>query len=268
MGDVSEKNEYAVNDVYKVHVFDETGTVKNIFVFCAKTRSEADIAELFSDVELSLHKTNEVVYHFSEFTIHPDDSIRIVKKKIIQELGKERLAYEEIYMFGFTKVTVNMKNIYQKVSENETLEITKEKFQQIAININASSSKIANVNLEKEYYTYDDFIDLQSVNDTYVNKPIGMEFHNGYDFTFSANPFHIHSRLTTPYEISPKNQLIAFENHLLLNYGKLDSNNIFVCDVKTLYNYAGKVGISHEYITELYFPLLFNKGCRLKNYYF
>jgi len=262
MEDVSEKREYTVNDIFKVHVFDETGTVKDIFIFCAKTKNEDDMAELFSDVELSLHKMNDVKFHFSEYIIHPDDSIRILKKKIIQEIGKEKVAYEEIYMFGFMKTNVNMKNIYQKVSENETVEISKEKFQQIAINVNTSSSKIANVNLEKEYYTYDDFIDLQSVNASYVNKPIGLEFHNEYDFSFSANPFHIHSRLTTPYEISPKNQLLAFENHLLLNYGKLDSNNIFVCDIKSLYSYSGKVGISNEYITELYFPLLFNKGCK------
>jgi len=254
------ENNYNVNNVYKVHIFDSNGNISKIHIFCAKTKTHTHLKELFSDLELSLHKINNVEYIFSEQLIHPDDSIRVVKKKIIAELGADSIAYEELYLFGFVKTRIDMKDIYQKITKSETIEISKEQFQQIAININANVSSVKTIDFEKDYYSYDDFMELQNGSDVsvFINKPIGIEFHNYYDFSFSANPFHIHSRASTNYEMDPRNQLLTFENQLLLNFGKVESNNIYVCVAKTMFEYAIRVGISEEYVSELYYPLLFN----------
>ena len=69
------------NQLYKIHVVDSTGTVKRIHIFCGGTKTQSDLAELFSDLELAFHTTNEVEYVFSDQFIHYDDSIRIIKKK-------------------------------------------------------------------------------------------------------------------------------------------------------------------------------------------
>jgi len=261
------ENSYNVNNVYKVHVFDSTGNITKIYIFCAKAKTQANLKELFSDIELSLHELNHVEYIFSDQLIHPDDSIRILKKKIIAEIGIDTIAYEELYIFGFMKTRIDMKDIYQKITKNETLEISKEQFQQIAINVNADLTTVKNIDFEKGVFSYDDFMELQMESDvtTYVNKPIGMEFHNYYDFSFSANPFHIHSRDANNFEIDPKNQLLTFENQLLLNFGKVESNNIYLCVAKTMFDYANRAGISQEYVSETYYPQLFNKGIRGKD---
>jgi hypothetical protein len=258
---IAPENDYNIDNVYKVHVFDSNGNVTKIYIFCAKTKTTANLKELFSDIELALHKINSVEYIFSDQLIHPDDSIRVLKKKIIAEIGMDSIAYEELYLFGFMKTRIDMKDIYQKLTKNETVEISKEQFQQIAININANIGSVKSIDFEKDYFSYDDFIELQNSSDLsiFVNRPIGIEFHGYYDFSFSANPFHIHSRAANNYEMDPKNQLLTFENQLLLNFGKVDSNNIYVCVAKSMFEYANRVGISEEYVSELYYPLLFNK---------
>jgi hypothetical protein len=258
---IAPENNYNIDNVYKVHVFDPNGNVTKIYIFCAKTQNEANLKELFSDIELALHKINNVEYIFSDQLIHPDDSIRVLKKKIIAEIGIDSIAYEELYLFGFMKTRIDIKDIYQKITKNETVEISKEQFQQIAININANIGSVKNIDFEKDNYSYDDFLELQNGSDgnIFVNKPIGIEFHNYYDFLFSANPFHIHSLAANNYEMDPKNQLLTFENQLLLNFGRIDSNNIYVCVAKTMFEYANRVGISQEYVCEIYYPLLFNK---------
>lgn len=255
------ENNYNIHNVYKVHVFDSNGNVTKIHIFCAHTKTRANLKELFSDIELALHEINNVEYIFSERLIHPDDSIRVIKKKIIAEIGIDSIAYEELYLFGFMKTRIDMKDLYQKITKNETVEISKELFQQIAINVNADIASVKKIDFEKDYYSYDDFMELQnSSNGTVsINKPIGIEFHNYYDFSFSANPFHIHSHSANNYEMDPKNQLLTFENQLLLNFGRLETNNLYVCVAKTAFEYANRVGISQEYISELYYPLLFNK---------
>lgn len=260
------ENQYNVNNVYKIHLFDSNGNVTKIFIFCAKTMTQDNLKELFSDLELSLHEINDVEYVFSDQLIHPDDSIRVLKKKIIAEMGMDSIAYEELYLFGFMKARIDMKDLYQKITKNETLEITKEHFQQMAINVNADLTTVKDIDFDKDVFSYDDFMELQVNSDVtkYVNKPIGMEFHNYYDYTFSANPFHIHSRDANNFEMDPKNQLLTFENQLLLNYGRVDSNNIYLCVAKTIFEYANRVGISQEYISETYYPHLYNKDVHSK----
>ena len=97
------ENQYNVNNVYKLHLFDSNGNVTKIFIFCAKTMTQDNLKELISDLELSLHEINGVEYVFSDQLIHPDDSIRVLKKKIIAEMGMDSIAYEELYLFGFVK---------------------------------------------------------------------------------------------------------------------------------------------------------------------
>ena len=255
------------DQIYKVHLLDSTGTVKKIHIFCgATTKDTSHLPELFSDLELALHKTNDVEYVFSEQFIHPDDSIRIVKKKIVQEIGKEKVSYKELYLFGFFDSRVDLKDIYHDITENETEDLTRAKLAQIALNINASANSISKIDLDRDVYSYDDFMELQPKSGrSIVNKPIGIQFHNYYDFLFSANPFHIDARHASLFEISSKNQLLAFENHLILTYGKMESNNIFVCMAESVFDFASANNMDHDYLCELYYPGLYVDDIKTKD---
>jgi len=46
-------------------------------------------------------------FHITAQQIHKDDTIRTIKKKIIHELGKNNVCYEELYLFGQQYLTVD-----------------------------------------------------------------------------------------------------------------------------------------------------------------
>jgi hypothetical protein len=78
--------------IYKVHILDETGNASAVIIFSRGVEVEVDIAN------------NDNVI-FSEQQIHLDDSVRTIKQKILLEMihQKTRFAkhtYEEMYLFG------------------------------------------------------------------------------------------------------------------------------------------------------------------------
>ena len=91
------KLEIPDEQVYKVHVLGPQGSTIAILVFSAGE----EVPVVFSGITIA-----PIV--FSELQIHLDDSIRVIKKKILFELweSKNRLpkcSYEELYLFSKTK---------------------------------------------------------------------------------------------------------------------------------------------------------------------
>ena len=70
-------------DIYKIYQLDSNGNASHIWVFQGNNEPVTNLHDLFSDTELTeieLYSTN---IHYSSQQIHRDDSIRIIKKKII-----------------------------------------------------------------------------------------------------------------------------------------------------------------------------------------
>jgi hypothetical protein len=119
-------------------------------------------------------------------------------------------------------------------------------------------------------YSYDTFMkllngdDIDSVIKSETQEydilfPIGRKFSTSRDYLFSVNPFFVLPGPDVIYEPSPANKLITFDNHLLLNYGDIINNTIYVCFANDVLTYAAANSISEEYIMELYYPLLKEK---------
>ena len=76
---------------YKICILTSTGEISNTILFSNKSPTNEEVA--------------------ASIQIHPDDSIRTVKMKILHELHKGKHAneiqlrpsYEEIYLYGFSK---------------------------------------------------------------------------------------------------------------------------------------------------------------------
>ena len=64
---------------YKIHLFHSNGEPKKILVF----RGEENKEEIFSKNELDEFEKRKIEIQYSEQEIHKDDSIRILKNKII-----------------------------------------------------------------------------------------------------------------------------------------------------------------------------------------
>ena len=267
-----------IDEIYKIHLYDSTGNVKEVFIFSGGLKNESNISELFSEIEIAYIQSEDIKLVFSQFLIHKDDSIRNIKKKIINELGKNNISYEELYLFSFIYERLNIINIFQDITEIKTLkanaqanlekqrkrfiteerDFTKEMFGQLIENFNIPKNIIDSIP-EKEIYTYEDILTVFDANETTakIKIPIGQKFSKKRDYLFSANPFKIINNTNTKFIQKQENPILSFDNQLLLNYGDIVDQNIYLCLADDVYKYSFELGIDEEYISNIYYPFLF-----------
>ena len=121
---------------------------------------------------------------------------------------------------------------------------------QYLINIGESSAAF-----NKEVYTYED-LHVFSKEQT-IKIALGQKFDKFRDPLFTANPFDVVRIFEKFIDNNTTNVLKILENELLLNYGDINNNNIFVCFAEDVYKYATANAFSANYFTQIYFPFLF-----------
>jgi len=234
---------------YKIHLLNENGEPDKIIVFQGEEKTE----QIFSEIEMSDFKEKNIEIIFSEQEIHKDDSIRIIKNKIIFEIGPNKISYDEIYLFSFASKKVNLLKLYKEITKNETLVFSPELFGQLILRFDLDEDTIQSIE-EKPVYTFDDLLILEN---KLVKIPLGKRFLTEDDFLFSVNPFEIEdSDIEYLFHNSPKNQLLSFENELLLNFDKVENQDIYLCFAEDVLK---KLPTNEEYVSELYFPLLYKQ---------
>jgi hypothetical protein len=242
-------------------LLDSAGKVKQIVVFCDGKKDISHVQELFTPLEIAYYESEKVEILFSNQVLHLDDSIRIIKTKIVNELS---VLYEELYIFYFTPEKVDMEHVFQNALEKGlspqslSQSLSQEAFFQYVLNVNFDKYKLESLDKSKESYEYEDWIQLQSENKKNIlSKPLGLKFQEEYDYLFSANPYQTKGSL---FQISPKNRILGLENNLLLNYGEIDFQNLYVCLAEDVFAHALKNGLDQEYFCQLYYPILYNLG--------
>jgi len=246
-----------VKDIYKVFLLGANGNTERIYVFSRKNN-----VDIFSESELNEYKTKGIEIVYSESQIHKDDSIRIIKKKIINEIGINEICYDEIYLFLNVLETVNVLSLYQLITKNDNL-LTPDALKQLLLNMNLSSELIEeNLTLlgSKESYSYEDLLKVIKSEETYsFSIPFGQRFSEERDYIFSSNPYKLFSSSIGNIDYT-KNSLLSFENQLLLNYGNIENNNIYLCRVTDVFEFSESLSINSDYISQTYFPLLYKKS--------
>ena len=184
-------------------------------------------------------------------SIHPDDSIRVMKNKILKQM--KQVSYKELYMFSETNRPFDPVDIYKEVtSDGETLDYPK--ITQLCKNLHVDSLPD-----EKTMYMLDDFKILfkEGEQERLFDYPIGQRFEKQHNYLFTANPFEIVNVTLN----GKKTPLFSFENSLVLNW--LDTNDqVFLCTAEQVLEYAEKKEISQEYMIQMYFPFLYKDGIR------
>jgi len=256
------------SDLYKICILDSKGTPKRIIVYNG-TNSEHAITkddEIFSEDERIRIGIEQPEIVSSSQQIHKDDSIRIIKKKIIQELGKNNLSYDELYLFSGRRDKLHLLKTFLEMTEHGKNDFNKHMAGQFLFNIlndtATDRAKSFSERINKDVYSYDDFNkEFKQADDLYnIFIPLGRRFSETQDLLFSGSPFDILPATEPTYQPSKKNRLDTFDNHLLLNYGNLIDNTIYVCLAGDVLNFALSESVNEEYIMRLYFPLLVEKG--------
>ena len=226
-----------VDSPYQIHILDENGKTKRVYIFSEQ--------QSFSD-EITIHTPQQ---------IHLDDSVRVIKNKIIHAIGENNVSYNEIYMFMTVEKQFDVLELYQSITQEDKSEFTKAHLLQFLKNRRATAETINTIMANpKQTYFYDDIVEYVDPNNTKFNISLGQKFSKRYDPMFSSNPFDYQAGAFMP---SSKNYLFASDNMLLLNYGKPVDNIIYVCLAEDVLEYQDKYELS---MIKTYYPLLFEEN--------
>uniref|UniRef100_A0A6C0B6W0 Uncharacterized protein n=1 Tax=viral metagenome TaxID=1070528 RepID=A0A6C0B6W0_9ZZZZ len=250
------------HEIIKIFRYDSAGKKKEVYVFQGSESAAYELNELFSEIELEEIEIYKIKVIYSKQQIHKDDSIRILKKKIVNEMG---LTYDEIYMFSYVQEKINILRLYQEITSNEKYDFTHAMFLQVLRNLGLQPTIINEFN-RKEVYNYDDLMGF-GLHERLLDVPVsvGQKFTRTMNFLFSACPFHLTQDATSLYKMNPENPLVEFENQLLFYFGNFYRNTIYLCTAPELFDYALGHHIQEEFISQTYYPLLFNNDITKKS---
>lgn len=269
------------NPIYKVNHLRNAETISSIHVFYGKNLEVDDMNELFkrdprnpaffnkntnspifNEEELENIISKQIPVFFSDQQIHYDDNIGVAKLKIMMDFSNA-FSLDEMYLFCIKDEILNPANIYQTLTQNGRLPLTKVRFYQFILNI-IYDDKQEPVKFDipnKEIYDYDDILALNLTGKKFsLAKVLGQKFFVvTNEYPFIVNPFEV-DEYDDFIERSFRKSLTTLNSHLLLNTGDIVGNNIFLCTATDVFADSARKDISDKYTTKIYYPFLWEKN--------
>jgi hypothetical protein len=255
------------NPIYKVNYL-VNGTTNTIIVFYGQKIAVDDedkiLQTIFTEKEVDNIHTHKINVKFTEQQIHYDDTISTIKIKVLIELQRDLnrpLSLDEIYMFCQKFETLNSISLYQSLTQNKKLELTKVRLNQFISNIvSYDNGKKFSISLDKEIYTFEEILEMKlDGKKCIVNKVLGQKFfivENEYPFV--CNPYAV-TDYDTFFEKNARKSLSTLNSHLLLNSGDIVNKNIYLCLAGDVLSFASEKGVSQQNTIKIYYPFLFSK---------
>ena len=249
-------------DIYKVNYI-INGSIDTIYVF--NGGKDKAINEIFNTNEIENINNNKIKIVYSKQQIHLDDSIGMIKIKILNQL-KKTVSLDEIYLYCQKLEIFNSVSLYQSLTQNKKLSLTNVRLKQFISNIvsQEDGSKFEGaegVEDEKDVYDYDDIVEMKLDNKQFiVNKVLGQKFfiiENEYPFV--VNPYDV-QKYDSFLERNSRKSLSTLNSHLLLNTGEIVNNNIYLCLAQDVLNYSENNSIPQDLTLKIYFPFLYENN--------
>ena len=253
-----------MNEIYKINYVKNNKTEKiivfigekikydslNLKELLEKEPNNKIIKELLTPEELYDIKTYNIDVEFILNYIHLDDTIECIKFKIIEAFNFT-FSFEEMYLFCKKVENLNSTNIFQKLTRNGKLDLTKDKLKSFLLNYQDIEFDILP---DKELYTFDDLLMLNLDKNFIVNTFIGQHLITMEKF-YTANPFNV---LSVDEELEDKldSILTTTNKNLLLNYGNINNNTIYLCLASDVIENAISKQISPVLMIKQYFYFL------------
>ena len=148
------------NSIYKINYLIDKDTIKAIYVFFGNhldvqsptelfKRDPRNVAFINKETGLPIFTEKEITailrpeapidVYFSDQQIHFDDSIGTIKLKIVSEFSNT-FSLEEIYLFCIKEETFNSTSVYETLTQNNRLDITKPRLNQFLLNIQSQGN--------------------------------------------------------------------------------------------------------------------------------
>jgi len=253
-----------INPIYKVNYLVD-GLINTIFVFAGNDSTLLDKESLlkksFTNDEMNIIQSNNINVIFSNQQIHMDDSVGVIKVKILIELKKD-VSIEELYLFCQKTETLNSVSLYQSLTQNKRIELTQIRLDQFVSNIVSDvNGEKFNVPTPKDVYDYDDILEMKIDDKKYIiNKVLGQKFfiiENEYPFI--CNPYDVDS-YDTFFERKARKTISTLNSHLLLNTGQIINNNIYLCLAKDVLEFVSNKDVNEETTVKIYYPFLYDRN--------
>ena len=231
-----------MSEIFKICLLD-TDKIKEIIVFYGSKKLHdgaedispeeyfkmepraSNFKEIFNEEELEYIDKHKPSVKFVDLSIRLDDTIEDIKRKLVMAL-KNTISFDEIYLFAMKEESVDLITSYQNITQNEKLELTKDRLSQFLLNF-----KSVNINdlEDKDVYDYSDLLTLKFSEKEYVKKPLGQKFFiNDLKYQYTVNPFDviIYDDFLEKYA---ENIVTTLNRSLLLDFGIPFQNNIYCC---------------------------------------
>ena len=216
--------------IKKIHVFFGNYEIDDIHLEFKKNPSNKLFDNVFSNEELTKISNENIPVEFIKMKIYIDDTISTIKKKIIRAYSLYHdtgICFEEIYLFCKNLELLNNIEIFQNLSQNGKLEITKERLFQYLSNIeDIELDKIP----KKDFYTFDDIINLD-LNDKkkIIDNSIGQKsLRTIKSYSYTVNPFHV-SQFDSLIEKNTETLISTTNNYNLMKQDFMLNNSIYIC---------------------------------------
>ena len=208
------KNEWGISEDDLMRQF-------NIFIKKSEGESEEEYSnifeDLFSPLEIQNIKSYDIEISFSFERIYGDDTIETVKKKIINNIKIEKeFSFDEMYLFSKRGIRYTPLQLYNKLSNNDTVSVTKKALIDFLTNSHRRNLKEECELLLrtdryklKDVYTYDDIYDLfkrrvydvSASTDVSVNVYLNDEKIPVKDFEKYADLIEKYASMNTSYDV-------------------------------------------------------------------
>ena len=160
-----------MSQTYKLNHI-ENNIIKGIYIFSnddsikSPEYNDSNDTAIFSLEELRTIAKKNIPVKIISTVLHGDDTIGMIKKKIVYALELE-ISTKEIYLFGITKTKLNSSTLYKQLTQQDTIPLTQEILCTMLLNIvenGCDNNEIATVceDIFKsgENISYDDFLHL------------------------------------------------------------------------------------------------------------
>jgi hypothetical protein len=253
-------------NIYKIsHILD--GVVKYIYVFNGKNKTDSldklflkkqndpIFDGIFSPEEITDINENSIEVRFIPESIHLDDTIEIIKKKLLLHLMNDlNISFDELYFFIIQPEKFKAETIYHNLTQNEKLDLTKPRLTQFLLNLDE-------INVDdlpdKETYTYDDILQLNLEKSSFMaTKPLGQKITSlKEDYYYTVNPFLVESYDTLEKNITTTNKIILMEQGEILN------NTLYLCLAEEVLTFGAtnNPSLLETNTIKTYFPYLYQK---------
>lgn len=202
---------------------------------------------------------------YSQMEIHADDSIHVIKKKILRELISNHqidAVYDEMYLYAYTKQIHTINSLFLSLIDVGKDSISRQMLLDLATRMNLA---ISADEIKTDQIRFEEFQQiLSSTNqDIYMKTALGVVFSDtAATAAFEPDPF-LYKTIDVQQREKIETNMKMMDNSLLLNTNKIADNRIYLCLASTLLSTIEKEE-DQQHAISLYYKYLHHRQIRTK----